>query len=268
MVSASLKYLLALLLTPVVWISGFRRSVIRRNSCLLKLHETRVLRWKLAFCASRDLAALVLGKVPKIQVDSRTQAHLNVMKKSPSLLLTAHYHNWEFLGSELRKRGIPLLAAAQPLKTSWAERCLQGFRKRIGVAVISSDVPRAALRHLQQSGCFGLLWDQHSLNSDYSGSFFGLRVNMNPLPIFLMNHHSCPVYFGVLLPSNKLRLIRLLFRFDGNWEEKLIRRYHRALELLIRKHPELWYGFYHARFKNIAFYPGHRPTAKTILVPV
>ena len=35
------------------------------------------------------------------------------MRENPSLLLTAHFHNWEFLGSFLHRKRVPLLAAAR-----------------------------------------------------------------------------------------------------------------------------------------------------------
>ncbi len=84
---------------------------------------------------------------------------------------------------------------------------------------------------------------------------------MNPLPCFILKHRRCPVYFGAVLPDGELRLISLLSRHDVEGEEKLARRYHRVLETLVRRHPGFWYGFFHARFKNIAPYPGHRVSA-------
>ncbi len=231
----------------------------------------RRLRWRLCFHASRDLIALILnsGKTPAIS--TRDKMRLDEMKAGPSLLLTAHFHNWEFLGRELRRQGIALLAAAKPMYSARAEKILQGLRRRAGVPTVSGNVPRTGLKHLQQGGCFALLWDQHAPQSESIGNFFGHPVQMNPLPEFLLGHRPCPVYFGVLLPGNHLRLMPLLSTFEGNWETKLTQRYHRVLEILIRKHPEYYYGFFHARFKNAAIYPGHRrqaQSAASLLLPL
>ena len=253
-----MTFLFAAILVPFLRLSGFRNRVVKRNLELMKWRGGFLLRWKLDFNALRDLTALFLGAAPKTLPDSRTKIRLQEMRDGPCMLLTAHFHNWEQLGSLLRHEGVSLLAAARPLKNAWAERLLSRMRARIEVSTVSQSVPRAALKHLDAGGCFALLWDQHAPGPECSDFFFGLPVQMNPLPIFILNHRPCPVYFGVLLPKGGLRLIPLLTRFEANAERKLMRRYHRVLETLVRAHPELWYGFYHARFKNIASYPGHR----------
>lgn len=261
-----LKYLLTFLLAPIAWATGFRKTIIRRNLELMKLPSKAGFSGRLAFCAVRDLAALLIGKTASPTLSPRSKTHLEAMKKGPCLLLTAHFHNWEFFGSGLEQQGLSLLAAALPLKSDRSEQLLQKLRRRIGVTTVSREVPRNAIRHLQQGGCFGLLWDQHSPGSSHSGFFFGLPVSMNPLPFFLLNQNPCGVYFGILLPNNEIRLVQLMSRFEEDWEHRLIRRYHRMLEMLIRQHPEYWYGFFHARFKSAATYRGHR-LAKTIAVP-
>jgi lauroyl/myristoyl acyltransferase len=134
---------------------------------------------------------------------------------------------------------------------------LAKLRARHGISVITGGVPRAALRHLEARGCFGLLWDQHAPDSLRPGSFFGVPVSLNPLPCFLLSRHPCPAYFGVLLPDGTLRLVPLLDRFDAGWEDRLARRYHRVLETLVRRHPAYWHGVLHARFKTAGQYPGH-----------
>ena len=248
----------ALLLAATVWTLGFRKRILRRNFQLMRWNHRAGLYWKICFNASRDLTELLMGLKPQTRVERRSNAALQAMRENPSLLLTAHFHNWEFLGSFLHRKRVPLLAAARTLRNPKAQKLLLQLRRRINVPTVSENVPRAALRHLQEEGCFALLWDQHSPDSEYQGRFFGLPVNMNPLPLFLLSHRPCPAYFGIILPNGRLRLVMLLKRFDGNWQQRLTQRYHRVLETLIRKHPGYWYGFLHARFKHSATYPGHR----------
>ncbi len=251
----------AALLAFMLWASGFRRRVIDRNLAYIGGNiggNARLrFRWRLCFAASRDFLALLSGAIPRTAPPARSATLLETMKTGPSLLLTAHFHNWEALAGALRSRGVPLLGAARPLRNPWAENFLRFLRRRLGVPVVSEKWALAGLRHLGQSRCFGLLWDQHSPASEFTGRFFGHTVLLNPLPFFLLRHHPCPVFFGVFLPGGNLRLIRILPEIEGAWERKLIRRYHRVLETLIRMHPQFWYGFFHARFKNIAPYPGH-----------
>jgi lauroyl/myristoyl acyltransferase len=177
------------------------------------------------------------------------------MRRGPSLLLTAHFHNWERLGSDLRTLGVPLLAAAMPLRNPWANRLLVKWRRRWDLTVVTERVSRTGLTHVRGNGCFAFLWDQDSPGSKERGRFHGVPVRMNPVPEFLRTTVDCPVFFGVLLPDGRMRLIRLMG--DGNRNRVSLQgRYHRVLETLVRKHPEYWYGFFHARFKDSTRYPG------------
>lgn len=251
------RWISGFFLAAVLWVLGFRRRIVRRNLEICRVRVANGFRWRLTFAAARDFCALMTGSL-RYSLGPRAAEHRIVMRRGPSLLLTAHFHNWEFLGAALRREGVPLLAASLPFKNPWAERFLLGLRRRLDLPTVSDAVPRAALRHLQQGGCFALLWDQHAPGSDCVGEFFGQTVLLNPLPVFLLRHHPCPVRFGVLLPDGGLRLLTLIDHFDGDWESKLTRRYHRVLEVLARRHPEYWYGFFHARFKHAIRYVGHR----------
>jgi lauroyl/myristoyl acyltransferase len=240
---------------PLFALSGVRRSVIRRNLALTLGRTPLFFRLRLGFNLFHDLLSLIstIHLIPSLR--PRSRVHLEAMRgkngSGPSLLLAAHFHNWEAQASALARLGVPLLGAARPLKAPWAERILRAVRAKRGVAVIHDDIPRRALRHLQSGGCFGFLWDQHSPASVQPGTFFGHAVSLNPLPLALLEKEPCPVYFGVWLPGNELRIIPL-------GRTHLERRYHRILETLVKRHPTYWYGFLHARFKTLGAYPGHR----------
>jgi lauroyl/myristoyl acyltransferase len=212
---------------------------------------------RLCRAAAADFWAFVLGP-PRAHLHPAAAGRLEAMRRGPSLLLTAHFHDWERLGRELKLRGVPLLAAALPFQNRLADAALRGLRRLRGVPAAGRGLPRLALRHLRGGGCFAQLWDQHAPGSDFRGRFYGLPVRMNPLPLFALRHNPCPVVFGAILPGGPLRLVPLLSDFRDGWEGKLIRRYHRVLECLVRAHPDRWYGFFHARFKDCVDYPGHR----------
>jgi lauroyl/myristoyl acyltransferase len=270
--------ILSLLLATLYYLSGIRRSVVNRNLDLVLGKRPLFFRWKLAFNLFQDAFSLLFGYHPRAGGDprspsrlsshlsSRSQTHLAALRSGPSLLLAAHFHNWEAQASVLARLGVPLLGAARPLKTPWAERLLRAVRARRGVPVIHDDIPRRALRHLRTGGCFGFLWDQHSPASlkqalSEPGTFFGHPVSLNPLPFLLLESESCPVYFGAWLPGGELRIIPLLNpvgKDPGAARACLERRYHRVLQTLIKRHPTYWYGFLHARFKTLGPYPGHR----------
>jgi lauroyl/myristoyl acyltransferase len=204
------------------------------------------------------MALLLPGKLPPTRLHSRTPAALESLREGPILLLTAHFCNWEAQAAAWRRHGVPLLGAARPLRGAISQTILTKLRKRHDIVVVSGSVPRAALRHLDSGGCFGLLWDQHAARSARPGAFAGVPVALDPLPFFLLDRRPCPVHFGVLLPGGTLRLLPLLSRFNPGWEDRLARRYHRVLEVLVRRHPACWHGALHARFKMVEAYPGHR----------
>lgn len=247
--------ILAIPLTLIAWAFGFRRRIVSHNLEIMEWTKTPWLRFQLCLHAARDLSEFALGYKSPPSVHSRSLKYLEEMRRGPSLLLTAHFHNWEKLGADLRTLGVPLLAAAMPLRNHWANRLLVRWRKRWDLTVVTDHVSRTALTHLTGRGCFAFLWDQDSPGSDTHGQFHGIPVRMNPIPEFLLSKVFCPVYFGVLLPGCVIRLIPLA-RTGDHPISSLQRRYHRVLESLVGKYPEYWYGFFHARFKNSTRYPG------------
>lgn len=249
----------AVFLAAVFVVCGVRAGVIRRNFDLTGLGRPAFYRFRLGFHLARDLFALAApGPLPPVRLHDRSRPALAALRGGPALLLTAHFGNWEAQAAAWRRFGVSLLGAARPLKNPAARRLLSRLRARRAIRVVDAGVPRAALRHLDAGGCFGLLWDQHAPAALRTGRFFEVPVALDPLPEFLATRRSFPVFFGVLLPDGTLRLVCLSRRFESERAERLARRYHRVLELLVRRHPTRWYGALHARFKRAGAYPGHR----------
>lgn len=241
--------------------SRVRERVIRRNFAIMGLGRPRFFRLRLGFALARNLFDLWMpGALPAPRLHWRTARDFRA--RGPSILLTAHFGNWEAQAAAWRRLGVPLLGAARPIRSPTVHARIARMRARHGIRVEHAGVPRAALRHLGAGGCFGLLWDQHAPDATRTGRFFGAEVSLNPLPEFLLRRHPCPVFFGVLLPDGTLRRVPLLDPaargFRDGWEDRLARRYHRVLETLVRAHPAHWHGILHARFKTLGEYPGHR----------
>ena len=113
------------------------------------------------------------------------------------------------MGAWMTRQNIPLVSAAKPMADTWSQRFLIRLRDRLGMKVVFVDIPRSALRHLNQGGCFALLWDQRVTRSDEAAALFGQTVDLDPLPHFLIRHIPVPVFFGVLLPGGRFRLIQI-----------------------------------------------------------
>src|SRR5690606_34415537 len=126
---------------------------------------------------------------------------LQKLKTAPSILLTAHFHNWELMGAWMGRHGVPLLGGARPLSAPWAQSILVRLRSRLGMQIAFQALPRRALAHLQTGGCFGFLWDQRvamrpAPSKAFFASFFGTPLALDPLPFFLLRHKPVPVFFG------------------------------------------------------------------------
>lgn len=278
---------LALPLVTALIIIGWKRETLDGNAKICGLAPGLGFRLRIYLAMATDLLRFLHGHYGSpITVRPRDAAKMERLRSGPSLLVTAHFHNWELMGAWLTHQGIPLLSAARPMAQGFSHSLLMRLRNRNRMQVLFTDIPRRALRHIQGGGCFGLIWDQRAPVSRVRSPLFGRTLGMDPLPRFLIRHASVPVYFGVLLPGGRFRLfqiaapregtpdsrkpppsLRLTFGAQANraeanpeqsrdseWEIlpeesfKVGRRYHRILECLVRAHPTSWYGLTHRRF--------------------
>jgi hypothetical protein len=250
--------ILALPLGLLLYIVGWKKAVLSENRLRCGVC-TPFFRLRFYAHVALDLVCLMHGVYgQRIRILPRDIHKLKNLKSS-SLFLTAHFHNWELLGAWMTRQGIDLLGAARSMSHPLAQRLLLWIRSRLGLKTVFEKIPRTALRHLEQGGCFGMLWDQRPPNSEVRTAFFGHSVLVDSLPFFLLQHRPLPVWFGTLLPDGTFRLL-LLASHPGSASrsltpEKLARRYHRVLEVLVRRHPTWWYGMAHRRFRESSSLP-------------
>lgn len=248
--SLSLPWVLLLIMV------GWKRHKLRVNTALCGLPYSFGFRVRFYTAVVFDLLRFIHGKYEDgIHPRPRDSEKLRLLKFGSSLYLTAHFHNWELMGAWMTRQGIPLLSGARSMHNPLSQKCLTWFRSRLGMKVAFHALPRSALRHLNESGCFALLWDQRASGSADTALFFGYPLPMDPLPVFLVRHTSVPVFFGILLPGGSLRLIQLA-NPDRSRDpyRQLSRRYHRVLEFLVRVYPTYWYGLAHGRFQDLVDY--------------
>ena len=268
------KVFLRLAILPLVgllYTIGWKKSVLAGNLAQTRLSPGPLFRARLYSHALLDLARLFFGRYESpLQIRAADAPKLKKLKSSSSLFLTAHFHNWELMGSWLTRQGVPLLSAARPLARPWAQSLIDTLRLRLSMNVIYRDIPRGALRHLAAGGCFALLWDQRVSRSDTAAPLFGIPVRLDPLPGFLLRHLDVPVIFGAFMPGGRIRLLELHRPRNPtpSSTDKVARRYHRVLETLVRKHPSYWYGLAHRRFLDaIPAVPGPGVSRETLVPP-
>ncbi len=207
--------------------------------------------WRFYKNLTLDFLQLIHGQyLWPIQIRSQDQKKISLLKTQPSLLLAAHFHNWEWMGSWLRtNQDIDLLSAALPLQSKFSQSFLIKLRSLLNNPVLFENIPKQALAHISKGKCFGIIWDQnprfvpsHNLPTQnlalqniptqnplcqkYPLSpFFGIPVPMKPLPNFLLKNFSSAepdpsthpeaipaltIFFGVLLPQGKFRIFQIL----------------------------------------------------------
>src|SRR5690606_16200971 len=119
---------LHLLSLPLIWclfIFGWKREKILRNAgiCGLTPHPFSLFRFYQALVL--DLLRFGFGEYGQpLRLRPRDNFKLQKLKTAPSILLTAHFHNWELMGAWMGRHGVPLLGGARPLSAPWAQSIL------------------------------------------------------------------------------------------------------------------------------------------------
>lgn len=163
------RYILALsgVLVVALIIIRWKRGRIRANARICGLSYTLGFRIRFYQAAASDLLRFLHGRYGgPITSRPRDAARIDQLRSGPSLFLTAHFHHWEHMGAWMTRQGIPLLSAARPMTNPRSQSLLVRLRERMDMAVVFQDIPRRALRHVNQGGCFGLLWDQRVASPD------------------------------------------------------------------------------------------------------
>lgn len=203
-------------------IIGWKKDTLSANARVCGVPHGLGFRIRFYQAAALDLLRFLHGRYESpIFFRPQDVGKIDRLKSGPSLFLTAHFHNWELMGAWMTRQGIPLMSAARPMAQGISQSLLVRLRDRLGMKVLFGEIPRRALRHVRGGGCFGLLWDQRVPASvsesgvasvPASGSrapLFGRTLSLDPLPRFLTRHAALPVYFGVLLPGGRFRVIQI-----------------------------------------------------------
>jgi lauroyl/myristoyl acyltransferase len=256
-------------LALLLYIGGWKRRILLENAQRCGIRQPF---FRLRFCihAALDFIRLAHGRYGQtIRIRPQDTEKLKKLKSAPAIYLTAHFHHWEMMGAWMTAQGIALLSAARPMSHPYAQRLLLRMRSRLSLVTVSDRIPRKALHHLEQGGCFGMLWDQRAQDASVRAAFFGQPLGVDPLPLFLLRHRSVAVWFGTMLPDGTLRLLLLAdpsaTLSDSPTSTRLARRYHRVLEVLIRKHPTWWYGMAHRRFLESPPFPSPGVSRETLM---
>lgn len=182
----------------------------------------------------------------------------------PILVLTGHFGNWEILSYGTGMVGFQGGIVARRLDNPYLDRFLAEFRRCTGLELLdkSADYPRI-LDLLKRGIGLGILGDQDAGQRGLFVDFFGRPASTFKSIALLSLEYNAPIMvFGAARVGEPMRYTiyfeELILPEDHASERDAPRaiteRYTRALERLVRRHPEQYFWL-HRRWK-------HQPKAR------
>jgi Kdo2-lipid IVA lauroyltransferase/acyltransferase len=254
-------------LGDLAWSLGIRRRVTLENLRNAFPEKDEAERTAIARAAYRNMALAALEAMSAATLSETDLATLLTTEGAEAffaavdqgkgvLVATAHFGNWELLGSVMARRGVPVHAVVRPLKGSLNDRIVKS-RLRNGLRLIP---PRGAVlgsvKAVRSGGVVAMLVDQVlPQKHGVFVPFFGRPACTNPSLAIAALRTGAPVFVGMAAREGK----RLKLFFEGPFPvpqtgDALTNvREHTAqitsvLERYIRRYPDQWLWM-HRRWK-------------------
>ena len=177
-------------------------------------------------------------------------------KGKGGLIVTAHFGNWELLGTWFAQLGYPIDYLVGTQHNEKVDHLLMSRRRDMGVGLIPVHKNfRDAIKSLRSNRLCGIVVDQHSGNG-VQIDFFGRKALASKGAAMLANKVGCPLLpyllrridcdHHVIIAGNPI--------YSPNSGDKendivwMINEYHRFFEKEIRKYPDQWM-WTHRRWK-------------------
>ena len=175
------------------------------------------------------------------------------------LFLTGHVGNWEVIGALCRDLGYPMLSVARALDNPLLERWLLQRRTQFGQQITAKrGASREVVRALREGYGVGMLLDQHAGRHGLRVPFFGKLASTYPSAAHLARRLRVPLLTG--LSYRRGGPLDFVLEFgppiesdpdlpEGEDHFRMTCAYTRALEDLVRRHPEQ-YLWLHRRWRS------------------
>jgi KDO2-lipid IV(A) lauroyltransferase len=184
--------------------------------------------------------------------------------RRPRLVLTGHFGNWEVLSYAAGMAGFRGGIVARRLDNPYLDRFLAHFRRKTGLTLLDKNADyRRILTLLEQGGGLGMVGDQDAGPRGLFVDFFGRAASTFKSIALLSLEYQAPIFVvaaaRVGWPMRyRIYLEDLILPEDyagqADAARAITQRYTRALEGLVRRHPEQYFWL-HRRWK-------HQPAAK------
>jgi KDO2-lipid IV(A) lauroyltransferase len=182
-----------------------------------------------------------------------------IEKRTPLIMITGHFGNWEVLGYTMGTLGFPSVAVARPLDNPYANEYMLGVRERAGQVILDKKgVTRVVDEILKGNGTLCFIADQDAGRKGVFVDFFGRKASTyKSIALLAMQYHApIGVGYGRRLDEQyhfELGIQRMIL--PEEWARKddpltwITQEYTTALEQVIRTAPEQ-YLWVHRRWKH------------------
>jgi len=165
-----------------------------------------------------------------------------------TILLTAHFGNWEIGAGTLTTAGYPITAVVLEQQNAQASVLLNVMRMKRGMGVVSlGNAGKVIFRKLKEKQNIALLMDRDYSNKGEKFEFMGKMAFMPSGPARLAIKTGTPVVFGRMSrqPGDNflLDMCPPIYPEDHTFES-LQKEICKTLEKIVLEHPEQWYIFY------------------------
>lgn len=183
-----------------------------------------------------------------------------LVKKRGLLVLTAHYGSFELLHAAVSAYGVPITLVHRPMSNPLADEWVRRLRARFGTNMLArGNAARDVVRELRSGRIVAIPFDQTARkHTRVFAPFFGVAASTTSGLARLAMASGAPVYPVVLVRignTNKHKVWigeEIVQTRTRDREADILNntiRFNRALESIVREHPDHWIWMYR-RFKQ------------------
>ncbi len=193
-----------------------------------------------------------------MQISGVEELAQRAIRKEPSILLSGHFGNWEYLAASA---GIsvkaPITVVAHTMKNQAVYSRLDSYRTTHGNKTISMHhAAKKLIDVMREGGLAAFLVDQFAdSNKNPLTTFFGRQTPTYAAPAVLALRYNVPIFYAFAVRTGygtyKAELLRIDVEGIPNTAEGvkiLTQRHVSVLEKAIRANPELW-SWQHRRWR-------------------
>ncbi len=194
-----------------------------------------------------------------VKLHNLEESLLELLSERGTIMLTAHFGNYELLGYALTKLGLPLTAVMRPLDNPLLNEFLLESREASGLTLLYKKGATESADEIVASGgtlCF--ISDQDAGRKGVFADFFGRKASWYKSIGLLAMRHRVPLIVGYAARAKAgfnygITVERIIQpeEWDGRDDPLLwiTETFAQALEAGIRRHPEQ-YLWIHRRWKS------------------